>query len=240
AMGWMCWKSFPPFRRLGFRLQVLPELMAFGGWMTVSNVISPLMVQMDRFVIGAMLSLAAVAYYATPFEMVTKLLMIPTAITGVAFPAFARLLAQQDFDAAGKLYWRSMRLIALGILLPVLILALFAEDVLRLWLHGAFPAESATVLRILVLGVFVNGLAHVPFAYLQGAKRADLTARIHLAEAPLYLLALALAVPRFGIVGAATAWTLRVTLDALAMHVGSSALGARLLRAQRPAVARTP
>ena len=40
--------------------------------MTVSNVVSPLMVSADRFVVGSFVSLAAVSYYATPFEAVTK------------------------------------------------------------------------------------------------------------------------------------------------------------------------
>src|SRR5271154_4799860 len=72
-------------------LRVLPELgqsieweqsavgplLRSGGWMTVTNVVGPLMSTLDRFVIGAMVSLTAVAYYATPYEVVTKLLLVP-------------------------------------------------------------------------------------------------------------------------------------------------------------------
>jgi len=38
----------------------------------VTNVVSPLLVTFDRFLIGALVSVTAVAYYATPFEVVTK------------------------------------------------------------------------------------------------------------------------------------------------------------------------
>ena len=38
--------------------------------MTVSNVVSPLMSSLDRFVVGAVLSMTAVAYYATAYEAV--------------------------------------------------------------------------------------------------------------------------------------------------------------------------
>ena len=45
--------------------------------MTVSNVVNPLMVYFDRFLIGGRISMSAVAFYVTPYEVVTKLSMIP-------------------------------------------------------------------------------------------------------------------------------------------------------------------
>jgi O-antigen/teichoic acid export membrane protein len=233
ALFYTCWKSFPLFQRLRFSGAVIPDLMKFGGWMTVSNIVSPLMVQMDRFLIGTMLSLAAVAHYATPFEMVTKVLLIPTAITGVAFPAFSRLLAQRNTQDARHMYWRTLGLVCAATLPITLVLGLFAESILHFWLKGALPAESAIVMQILLLGVFSNSIAHVPFAYLQGAKRADLTAKIHLAEAPVYVAVLAVAVAAWGIVGAAAAWTLRVLADAVVMHGAHAMVNKRIL----PAVA---
>lgn len=224
ALFLMCRGTLPEIARIQFDRRILPELFKSGGWMTVSNIISPVMVQMDRFVIGAMLSMAAVTYYATPFEMVTKILIISGAISGVAFPSFARILARRDGQEANRLYWRSVKLVALGTVPPVVIIELCADFVLRFWLHGVLPAESALVLRILALGVLLNALAAVPFACLQGAKRADITAKIHMAEVPCYLLALLFVVPQFGIVGTAGIWTARVTVDALLMHYWSAPL----------------
>ena len=56
--------------------KVARSLLGFGSWMTVTNIVGPLMVYMDRFIIGATLSMAAVAFYATPYEVVTKLWVI--------------------------------------------------------------------------------------------------------------------------------------------------------------------
>src|ERR1700723_1921283 len=55
-------------------------LLRFGGWMTVSNIVGPLMVTLDRFLIAGLISVTAVAYYATPYELVTKLLLVPVAV----------------------------------------------------------------------------------------------------------------------------------------------------------------
>lgn len=232
ALYAMCRKSVPEILSYRFDRSILAELVKSGGWMTVSNIISPIMVQMDRFVIGAVLSMAAVAYYATPFEMVTKILMISGAISGVAFPTFARVLAQGDITAADQLYRRSLKLVALGTIPPVLFIECFADPVLTIWLHGTFPQESAAVLRILALGVLMNGLAAVPFACLQGAKRADLTAKIHMLEVPVYLGLLTLIVPRYGIIGAAAMWSGRVGVDGILMHLSSAWLR-RQLRARK-------
>ncbi len=65
--------------------------------MTVSNVISPLMFYVDRLVIGAMVSVVAVAYYATPFEVVSRLLHHSERSRRVC-PAFTMSFAQ-DIDA---------------------------------------------------------------------------------------------------------------------------------------------
>jgi O-antigen/teichoic acid export membrane protein len=69
----------------------------------------------------------------------------------------------------------------------------------------------------LVVGVFLNSLAQVPFSLIQGVGRPDLTAKLHVAEMPFYLLVLWLLISKYGIVGVAMAWTLRVGLDAAAL-----------------------
>lgn len=49
------------------------EVIRFGGWVTVSKAVGPLMMYFDRFLIGSLLTMTAVAYYTVPYELVTKL-----------------------------------------------------------------------------------------------------------------------------------------------------------------------
>ena len=72
-------------------------LLHFGGWTTVTNVIGPLMVFWDRFVIGALLGAAAVAIYVVPFNLVWQILILPAALTSALFPK----LASADFRGCG-------------------------------------------------------------------------------------------------------------------------------------------
>ena len=179
--------------------------------MTISNIVSPLMVYADRFLIGAVISVAAVAYYATPYEMVTKLWIVPNALAGVLFPAFAASVS--DRVRAASLLQRGVKYSAIVLFPIVLVLVAFGYEVLGAWLGKTFAEQSSFVLRWLAVGVFVNSIAQIPFALVQGLGRPDLTAKLHLIELPLYVAALLWLLHLEGINGAAIAWTIRVTVD---------------------------
>jgi O-antigen/teichoic acid export membrane protein len=192
------------------------RLLGFGSWMTVSNLIAPVMIYMDRFFIGALLSVAAVAYYATPYEVATKLLIIPAAMVSVLFPAFSTSMVS-DSQRASKLLHQATVYI-LGIAFPACAFFIAVTPVaLRLWLGAEFAFHSTTVLKMLLLGVFMNCIAQVPYAFIQGAGRPDITAKIHLLELPFYLALLWLLLRYRGIEGAAIAWAARATFDAVAL-----------------------
>jgi O-antigen/teichoic acid export membrane protein len=75
------------------------------------------------------------------------------------------------------------------------------------------------VLQLLAIGVFANGLAQMPYALIQAAGRPDVTAKLHLIEAAIYLPFLAAFIAVGGIEGAAVAWTLRVLADMVAQFL---------------------
>ena len=228
-----CFRVFPPMRtHIGLARTEIKRILSFGGWMTVSNVAGPLMIYMDRFVIGASLSMSAVAYYVTPYELVARLLAIPAALMAVLFPAFAASRGSSMRHAA-TLYSMGGRA-TLGLLAPiVLVIVVFAEEGLRVWLGEAFSRQSAPILQWLAIGVFVNSYAQVPFTFIQGAGRADITAKVHLVELPVYLALLFWLLNMYGIIGVAIAWLLRAALDAVLLTLIAHALAKDTASASR-------
>jgi O-antigen/teichoic acid export membrane protein len=195
----------------------LGPVMRFGAWMTVSNILSPLMSSADRFFISAMISASVVAYYTAPYEMVTRLMaMMALAVATSLFPAFARAA---DVADARALLVRGLRLITTTFVPVIVLVIALAPTILRLWLGSAFARESSTVLRILAVGILMNGFAQAPFAMIQARGRADLTAKIHLAELPFYVTSVLYLIRVRGIEGAAIAWTLRVSVEAVVLFV---------------------
>lgn len=230
-----CFRVVPELRRrVSWHGPSAGPLLRFGGWTTVTNIVGPMMLYMDRFVIGAMVSTAAVAYYATPYEVVTKLLLIPVAVMGVVFPAFSASFVQ-DRNRAALLYSRSVKYILLALFPVVLLIAALAQNGLTLWLGGDFAQHSTHVVQCLVLGVLANSLAFVPFSFVQGVGRPDLTAKLHLVELPVYLGVLLWLIHVDGIEGAAIAWSARTVIDALALFF----MAGRFLPARSPLASRT-
>lgn len=194
------------------------QLFQFGGWMTLSNLISPLMVVADRFLIANVLGAAVVAYYTIPAEFMIRLLMVPAAITTTLFPIFSKDLSEKNFANALVLYKKSLKTIFLmmgAVAAGVLIGARFG---INLWLGPEFADKSSAVASVLAIGILFNSMAQIPHAFIQASGDARSTALIHLAESVLYVPALFLLMHLYGILGAALAWALRALLDLALLH----------------------
>ncbi len=213
----VCVRLCPEFVCLGVPSRDgFSEMFSYGIWLTVSNVVGPLMVYLDRFVIGALVSVAAVAYYAAPYEIVTRLWLVPAALTGVLFPVFASSFTA-DVAHTRRIYRKAIIVLITTMLPLVIMTALFADYWLTAWLSADYAREGAAIAQILSVGVLFNSVAHIPFSLLQATGRADWTAKLHILELPIYVAALFWTVPRFGINGAAAVWTGRCMLDTVAL-----------------------
>lgn len=192
-------------------------ILRFGGWMMVSNLTSPLMVYADRFVIAASAVAAQVAYYTTPFEVVTRLLVLPAAATTVLFPMMARESATGRNRLAARMMLRGMVTMFL-VLLPVVVMASFySHEFLAWWLNPDFASFAAGPMVLLSWGVLCNSLAQFPFSFLQSTGKVRQIAFLHLFELLLFFSSLPWFLARWGILGAAIAWCLRVALDLVAL-----------------------
>ncbi len=213
----------PRLERSGLR-----RILGFGGWTAVSSLVSPLLVYLDRILIGVLISMAAVAYYAAPYEVIVRLAVVPMAVATTLYPAFSQLVGGDYRERAGRLAAQSVKAILLVVGPLALLLIGGASDGLRLWLGEAFADQSGLALRILGVGVLLNAASQVPYVLLHGSGRPDVTAKLHLLELPIHVVAAWLLVSRFGVSGAAAAWTLRVALDSFLLFYMADRL--KLLR----------
>lgn len=205
-----------------FKIQktFLRPLFTFGGWITVSNVIGPIMSYMDRFFLAYLVSSLVVAYYTTPFDIITRLSIIPLAIIGVMFPAFSAEF-QVDRKRTVRLYKKTLLFTTLLMVLPVVLIIILAKPGLSLWLDPDFAEKSFRMTQIIAAGMFIEGINQVPVALIQGTGRADITGKIILLVLPVYIFFLLLFINWYGLIGAAMAWFFRALLDALILHIAA-------------------
>lgn len=197
----------------------LRRLLTFGGWVTVSNVVGPVIVYVDRFVIGATLAASSVAVYAVPFDMVSRLPVLVAALCSVLLPELARLSSlasatdPQALRQAHQLVRRSSLFSALVVAVLVMVGALAAPWALTLWLGADFAQQSARLTQVLLLAFGVNAVAQIPFTALQAMGRVRAVALLHSAELVPYAVLVFFAISWLGLVGAAWAWLLRSIVD---------------------------
>jgi|SRR6185312_3159374 len=202
--------------KAAYSASVARSLFSFGGWVAVSSVVSPILVQADRFLIGAVLSAAAVTVYVVPYEVVIQSLILVGAISSVIFPTLSKLIHEQP--GRWQPYFRRWLYIVAGMMVVVCaVLAFLLPTVLRLWLKTNLQPESIAVGQILCLGVFANAMGAMFYALLHAKGRSDLTAIVNLIELPIFVAALTFLLHRYGIVGAAWAWVGRMVVDAVAL-----------------------
>lgn len=189
------------------------RLLKFGGWVTVSSLVGPLMSMVDRFAIGATLGAQHVTYYTVSFQLGQRAAVIPGAVASAALPRLSVASAKE----ASVLCIHATRSLAV-VMTPVMVMGLLLiEPFLKWWLNPDIAQHSALTSKILIIGFWVNAFAFLPFVQLQASGRPDLVAKSHATELIPYLLLLYWGLHYFGLPGAAVAYTLRNVFDCLLM-----------------------
>lgn len=216
TVGMAYFLSLPAHQRsklLRINKAALHELLHFGGWLTLSNIISPIMVYFDRFFISAMVGAQHIAYYTTPSEAVSRALLFPVSLVRVLFPSLS---------AKNKNAHRDTRIVysvlAISCGAISLVGIFLSKYIMLIWMGQEYTGQAAQVLSILMLGFFFNSLAQVPYTIIQAQGHAKTTAILHAIEVAPYLGLLYYLVHEYGLIGAAIAWTTRVTVDFLALQ----------------------
>jgi O-antigen/teichoic acid export membrane protein len=202
-------------------LSTLREMLGYSGWVAVSAALGPALGSADRFVVGAVVGAVGLGYYTGAAEAANRFLLIPSTVFSALLPALANTEARGARDRSLAATRAAARQLATLLLPLCLVLFMFAPAILRLWLGPAYAQQAGTALRILAVGVFLGGLAHLPLAVLYGVGRPDLPARFHVAEVVVHIPLTFLLVKNWGITGAALAWTLRCGADWLFYEIAT-------------------
>ena len=214
-----CRRYLPLENRPHIHRSLAPQLFRYGGWVTVTAIISPILVSIDRLMIGSQLGMSAVTRYAVPYSLVTKFQILPASLVRTLFPRFSLF----DWEECALLAQKAVSGLA-AMTLPLIVAAvLVMKPFLHFWISADFAETSAPLGGILLIGVWVNNLAWVPAVLLQAQGRPGAVAKLHVLELVPYLAILWLGLAWAGLQGAAWAWVLRVTVDAVLMFWVSGA-----------------
>ena len=213
-----CKKYVPVVGKPIVKLKIIIPLFKYGGWITITSIVGPLMVVFDRFIIGTLMGAKMVAYYTVPYTLAERVSVLPGSLASALFPRFASgsQIEQED------LIEESVKVLAV-ILTPIIIVGMFImHPFISWWLSSKFASNALYVGEILLLGIWINSFAKIPLALLQAKGRPDIVTKCHLAELIPYMIFMYYAIDSWGIVGAAIAWSIRVTIDCLLLFIFSN------------------
>jgi O-antigen/teichoic acid export membrane protein len=214
SYGWLARRDLKGLRPRLPRWSLVGPLVRMGGWMSASGLLTQALLYADRFLIGALLTLAAVAFYATPLDLVMRMWILPVAVAHALLPAMASSYAAHP-EITTSLLRRGGLMMMAAVLPACMVLEALGPELLRLWLGMEFATGGGRVLEILAVGIFFSCFAWAPGALLDAIGRPDVNAKLQVAQALVFLPLSAAGLVWMGIEGAAYAWAARCAADAI-------------------------
>lgn len=205
-----CYRYVPLTLRPQFSRAVAKSLLSFGGWIAVTSIAGAVMETADRLLVGAVMGPRAMTHYTIPFQLAAKVKVIPGSLGRALFPRFSADHAP-DADRLAS----SSLLSLLAIMTPTVLCAVvLLHPFMTIWVGDPVATAASPLGEIMLVGIWANSVAHIPYFLLQGKGLPWLVARLQLVESVPFLLALWAALHYWGLPGAALTWTLRTVVDA--------------------------
>lgn len=196
-----------------WRFHYPTKLIKLGGWMTITNIVGPIMTYFDRFFIASIISPNAVGGYTIAYELSSKLSIIASALSTALAPFFAKQKNKPNLVI--QTFILSI-LMMTSIFIPLVwCISAYGDLLLHWWLQQDEIKIIHQTTQWLALGFFFNAIALIFYTHIQFMERPDITAKIHLIELPFYLGLLIILLIYQGVIGAAIAWTVRAAIDML-------------------------
>jgi len=202
---------------LRFRRDELKGLLAYGGWITVANMFGPILVLLDRFLIGGVLGPASVTVYTVPYQLAQRISIIPGSLLTALFPRLPSETAIEQFRLTEK-----ATKIVISLLTPtVFSLIYIINPFFDIWLGKEIGSQSAEVGVLIFLGFWINGLAIVPYTLLQAQGRPDKVTKTLLVEIPPYVALLLFSLKYYGLLGCSAVFAFRCAVDFILMSIAA-------------------
>lgn len=194
------------------------KLFAFGKWIAICNFLGPILVYGDKFFISSLVPLDQIAYYTIPQEIIIRIIIIPTSICTALFPFFSN----SDSKTLSLKYKKVEKVIGIFMSVLILVLILLWFPFSQQWISTDFAINSNRISIILLIGIFFNSIAQLPYTLIQSNGDSKMTALTFIFELPIYLILLPIMISKYGLIGAALTWMMRIIIDFIIMRVYSN------------------
>lgn len=208
-LAFRCYVELGAGSRIRAAKDEMVALLRYGGWVTISSIISPILFMSDRFAIGSVLGASAVSTYTVPYQLAGRMQILPSALTQAMFPRLSGSKSAEQADLSAKATKASLSLL----LVPYAAAIFLVEPFLLLWVGDTIGNEAGLVGRILLVAMWSNAFALIAHTRIQASGRPSLIVYVALVEIIPYITMLYFGMQLLGLYGAALACLARNVLD---------------------------
>ncbi|MGZ7030358.1 MAG: oligosaccharide flippase family protein [Thermoanaerobaculia bacterium] len=201
------------------RITVKRDLIEFGGWISLANVVLPLLSVADRVLVTRLTSLAALPAFAVPQELVTRLSIVSVSVVAAYFP---RMAAAQSMEEQTRLIRRAFVASWALVAVPAFLLLAGARPLLRWWASPEFAAAAAIPLRWMAVALLISAATPVVVAVLQVRRIIVPMSVVRWIELPCFLAMQFILIRQYGVAGAAAGIVVRSVVDLIALGLVSA------------------
>lgn len=165
ALAVWLWKSLPKARRpVSFDKRLLVKNWRFASGMMGISLVTILLTQLDKIILSKMLTLEMFGYYMLAFNVANTLINLATPIFSALFPKFSQLVATGEESKLAILYHKGCQLFSVLFFPVAITIAIFAKDILALWLGNTAVVQNAhQLLTLLIIGTTLSAVMMAPY-----------------------------------------------------------------------------
>lgn len=210
-------KLLPQLKNISIDKRLFSPLLSFGKGIVVYAIALMLINYMEKILIPRIMESPTknLAYYSVAFTLANMANLFSMSMVQTLMPAFSQLLTPQRRQELELLFSRCVR-ISIILIIPTLVgMAVIAKPFFKIWAGDEFGDASVIPFYTLLIGMFFSLLAYVPNTVLLASGRSKLFARYYIIELLPYGILTYFFILKFGILGAAIAWSIKEITNAL-------------------------
>jgi O-antigen/teichoic acid export membrane protein len=204
AVLWRCIRRLLPalaWRKPGAAIR--RELLGFSAYSFLSRFATLSYAYADKLIIGALVGVTGLAYFTVASTLANRILSLTYRLSGVFFPAASALAARGELERLRTLYLKASRYVVFINASVLVLVAVFAYQILYYWMSPQFARAGQTVLAVMALSQFIDSLTSLPSLVNDGMGHPRFSGMFALARAVFGLVVVWLGVAGWGIAGAA-------------------------------------
>ena len=199
----------------------------FAGGLIGISFLTMFFLQLDKLLLSRLVSLAELGYYTLAATAANAMFMVVVPVTQAIFPQLVKLSAGNNESRQASLYHNTTQLVVVITASACALIYVFASGIVFMWSGNLdLMRYTAPLLSILVLGSFINCLSYLPSQLQIAHGWTSLLLKINVTVVVLFIPAMVLIIPIYGVVGAAWGW---VTVNVIYFLLLSQFMHVRLL-----------